>query len=96
MPIAEKDEIICHCLQVTESTIRRCIETDKLVSVEQVTSAYKAGGGCHSCHVLIQLFIDQSQGKRLFVETAQPRSEASKKGLFGKLLAKLKSKGLVA
>lgn len=54
-------DIICKCFQVNEATIRGAIKSGDLTSVESVTRACEAGGGCHSCHILIQLFIDQHQ-----------------------------------
>ena len=58
-PKAEEDEAICQCYQVNESTIRAAIEKDNLTEIEQVTKSCDAGGGCHSCHILLQLFIDE-------------------------------------
>ena len=59
----EDDEIICNCFQVTERTIRSHIEKNNVAQVEDVTSACEAGGNCGSCHILIQLFIDQNKHK---------------------------------
>ena len=55
----ESDEVICQCYQVNESTIRNTIAKNDLKDIDSVTEACEAGGGCHSCHILIQLFIDQ-------------------------------------
>lgn len=89
IPDTQKDEIICHCLQVTEGAIRECIEAGKLTTIEQVTSACKAGGGCQSCHMLIQLFIDESQGKVCSVSQEHPKE--SPKGFFGRLFNRTRS-----
>ena len=62
-PKAEEDEAICQCYQVNESTIRAAIEKDNLTEIEQVTESCDAGGGCHSCHILLQLFIDEHHKK---------------------------------
>ena len=62
-PTIETDEVICQCYQVNESTIRSTIAAEKLNDIDSVTEACEAGGGCHSCHILIQLFIDQHQEK---------------------------------
>ncbi|MBC8282571.1 MAG: (2Fe-2S)-binding protein [Nitrospinae bacterium] len=59
----ETDEVICQCFQVNESTIREAIEKDNLTEIDQVTENCEAGGGCHSCHILLQLFIDEHQQK---------------------------------
>lgn len=60
----EEDEIICNCFQVTESTLRFYISKNSVTQVEQVTLACEAGGNCGSCHMLIQLFIDQNKHQK--------------------------------
>tara|TARA_Y100000588_G_scaffold169605_1_gene183321 strand:+ start:299 stop:598 length:300 start_codon:yes stop_codon:yes gene_type:complete len=59
----EDDEVICQCFQVNESTIRTTITKDNLTEIDEVTERCEAGGGCHSCHILIQLFIDEHHNK---------------------------------
>jgi len=59
IPPKAEDEAICQCYQVNESTIRAVNEKDNLTEIEQVTESCDAGGGCHSCHILLQLFIDE-------------------------------------
>tara|TARA_Y100001936_G_scaffold233745_1_gene259957 strand:- start:496 stop:792 length:297 start_codon:yes stop_codon:yes gene_type:complete len=54
-----EEEVICQCYQVDESTIRAAIAKENLTEIEQVTEVCEAGGGCHSCHILLQLFIDE-------------------------------------
>ena len=65
----EEDEVICNCFQITESTIRSHIEKNDVTQVEDVTSACEAGGNCGSCHILIQLFIDQNKHKKTLGKT---------------------------
>ena len=60
----EEDEIICNCFQITENTIRYHILKNDINQVEDVTSACEAGGNCVSCHILIQLFIDQNKHQK--------------------------------
>ncbi|MZH15582.1 MAG: (2Fe-2S)-binding protein [Nitrospinae bacterium] len=62
-PNVENDEVICQCFQVYESTIRAAIAKDNLTEIDDVTEKCEAGGGCHSCHILLQLFIDEHQKK---------------------------------
>ena len=64
----ESDEVICQCYQVNESTIRNTIAKNDLKDIDSVTEACEAGGGCHSCHILIQLFIDQYLEKTMSME----------------------------
>ena len=90
--VTQKDEIVCHCLQVTEGVIRECIAAGKLTTIQQVTSACTAGGGCQSCHMLIQLFIDESQGKVCSVPHEETRNgKEPEKGFFGRLFNRKKS-----
>lgn len=48
------DALICTCFGVSEQTIERAVREGRLHSVEAVTERCNAGGGCGSCHVLIQ------------------------------------------
>jgi NAD(P)H-nitrite reductase large subunit len=64
-PKVQTEEVICQCYQVNEATIRAAIEKDSLTEIDQVTESCEAGGGCHSCHILLQLFIDEHQQKTL-------------------------------
>lgn len=88
----EEDDVICKCLQVKESTIRACIEKDNLDTIEAVTAACEAGGGCHSCHILIQLFIDQHQHKdpSQMDLVNQYGDKVTKKGILSNFLSRFK------
>ena len=84
----EEDEIICKCFQVKESEIRSHIATNDFTEVEGVTLACKAGGNCGSCHILIQLFIDQNKHKKTLEKTdslEDANSNNYKKGFWKKL-----------
>ena len=87
----EEDEIICNCFQVTESTIRSYIVKNDTTEVKDVTLACEAGGNCGSCHILIQLFIDQNSHKNLLARTPEPEEanlKKNKKSFWKKLLSK--------
>ncbi|MBT5029154.1 MAG: hypothetical protein HOL15_01250 [Nitrospinaceae bacterium] len=90
-PTIETDEVICQCFQVNESTIRKAIEKGELNNVDSVTEACEAGGGCHSCHILIQLFIDQYQEKQSANAESDNSQKTGKKGILGRLFGKFKS-----
>ncbi|HEY0405888.1 MAG TPA: (2Fe-2S)-binding protein [Pyrinomonadaceae bacterium] len=49
-----EEALICTCFGVSETSIERVIGSLSLRSIEQVTRACNAGGGCHSCHPLIE------------------------------------------
>ena len=51
---AGDEALICTCFFVSERTIEREIQTKGLTTVAEVTRACNAGGGCGSCHQLIQ------------------------------------------
>ena len=72
----EEDEIICNCFQITENTIRSHISKNDIKQIEDVTSICEAGGNCGSCHILIQLFIDQNKHQKISEQV--PASETLK------------------
>ena len=87
----EEDEIICNCFQVTESTIRSHIVKNDTTEVKDVILACEAGGNCGSCHILIQLFIDQNSHKNKLARTPEPEEanlKNNKKSFWKKLLSK--------
>lgn len=52
------EALICTCFFVSERTIEREIAARELRTVAEVTRACNAGGGCGSCHQLIQEILD--------------------------------------
>lgn len=52
------DALICTCFGVSETTIENVIDSASLKTVEQVTIACNAGGGCGSCQPLIEDILD--------------------------------------
>lgn len=94
----ENEEVICQCYQVSESTIRSCIESQNLKTIEEVTEACEAGGGCHSCHILIDLFIDEHHKKATPMETLvdEHANKVKKKGILGRFFNKIKPDETVA
>jgi NifU-like protein len=53
-----EEALICTCFAVSEKTIERAIHTRSLQTIEEVTRACNAGGGCQSCHPLILDILD--------------------------------------
>jgi NifU-like protein len=51
---AGDEALICTCFFVSERTIENEINSRGLTTVAEVTRACNAGGGCGSCHQLIQ------------------------------------------
>ncbi|MBT4259915.1 MAG: hypothetical protein HOD90_08380 [Nitrospina sp.] len=85
-PTVETDDVICQCYQVNESTIRNTIAKNDLKNIDSVTEACEAGGGCHSCHILIQLFIDQYLEKNTVMEdlVQDHAQKVKKKGILSR------------
>jgi NifU-like protein len=50
--------LICTCFGVSEETIERVIAEQWLETVEEVTDACQAGGGCGSCQPLIEDILE--------------------------------------
>lgn len=59
MPFEDNGELVCHCLGVSEYQIKCAVYKDDLQTVDEVTAATNAGGGCQSCHWRIQELIDE-------------------------------------
>ncbi len=55
---AGEKALICTCFGVLEETIEYLIKEKSLETVEEITDACNAGGGCGSCQPLIQEIID--------------------------------------
>ena len=90
-PTVETDDVICQCYQVNESTIRNTIAKNDLKNIDSVTEACEAGGGCHSCHILIQLFIDQYQENITVTEdlVRDHGQKVKKKGILSRFFNKV-------
>ena len=55
---AGDEALICTCFFVSERTIEHQIQTRGLTTVAEVTRVCNAGGGCGSCHQLIQEILE--------------------------------------
>ena len=55
---AGDEALICTCFFVSERTIEKEIHAGGLTTVAEVTNACNAGGGCGSCHQLIQEILE--------------------------------------
>jgi NAD(P)H-nitrite reductase large subunit len=92
-PKAQTEEVICQCYQVNETTIRAAIEKDNLTEIDQITESCEAGGGCHSCHILLQLFIDEHQEKTTSMKNLvnDHAKKVKKRGILSRFFEKIKS-----
>jgi NifU-like protein len=53
-----EDALVCTCFGVSEKRIEQVIHEQHLRTVREVTRACNAGGGCHSCHPLIEDILE--------------------------------------
>ena len=84
-PADQEGEIICQCFQVTDETIKSRIRDKGLKTIEEITEACGAGGGCQSCHMLLELFLDEINKP----PAASPGPAPGKrKGLLSRLFAR--------
>jgi NifU-like protein len=61
---AGDEALICTCFFVSERTIEREIQTRGLTTVAEVTKACNAGGGCGSCHLLIEEILATAENDK--------------------------------
>jgi NifU-like protein len=70
------EALICTCFAVSEKTIEHVVKTRSLQTIEQVTRACNAGGGCRSCHPLILDILDDYwrtvDVENIRIETGKP------------------------
>lgn len=52
------EALVCTCFGVSEKSIESAINKSALRTISQVTKACNAGGGCRSCHPLIEDILD--------------------------------------
>src|SRR5215472_472270 len=60
-----EEALICSCFCVSERTIESEIEQRRLSTIAEVTRACRAGGGCRSCHPLIEDMLEDFQRKSI-------------------------------
>ncbi|MGE4488805.1 MAG: Fe-S cluster assembly protein NifU [Kiritimatiellales bacterium] len=52
-------EVVCHCFGVTDKEVERVIRENDVKTLEELTNACKAGGGCGNCLPELQNIIDR-------------------------------------
>ena len=76
----ESERIVCKCFAVSEPYLRRKIGELNLRSLEEISNALKAGGGCGSCQHApggLQDLLDECRGSTATTKgTAQPGTSA--------------------
>ncbi len=54
---ALEGEVVCHCFGVTDKEIEKVVRENHVTTVEQLTDACKAGGGCGNCIPQLEAII---------------------------------------
>lgn len=54
---------LCTCFQVPESVIERAVRLRGLKTVDEITAATNAGGGCHTCHPELEEILERCERK---------------------------------
>ena len=55
--VVGKPTYLCHCLKVTPDQVRDIVDFHGCGSVDEVTNACGAGGGCTACHRKIRAML---------------------------------------
>jgi NifU-like protein len=71
-------DVICHCFGVTDKAIERVLRDNDIKSVEELTNACKAGGGCGNCLPKLQETIDRHLAKSELPEGKAPMTTLQK------------------
>ena len=61
---ALEGEVVCHCFGVTDKEIERVTRENNVQTLEALTNACKAGGGCGNCLPELQKIIDRVHGEQ--------------------------------
>ena len=84
-----RENLICRCYRVTEAEILDAIRADNLQTVEQVTAATNAAGGCSSCYDDVQGLLDRVRGRQSTRELPPVLTNPEKRTLVLKVLKEL-------
>ena len=53
------DELVCHCLQVTEAELVEALATCPIRTLKDIQQHTAAGGGCTACHRLLKTYLER-------------------------------------
>ncbi|MFA6173684.1 MAG: Fe-S cluster assembly protein NifU, partial [Kiritimatiellales bacterium] len=68
-------EVVCHCFGVTDKEIERVTRENNIQTLEALTNACKAGGGCGNCLPDLQKIIDRVHGEMAVAGVAVPEKK---------------------
>src|SRR5688572_3374719 len=58
------EAVVCHCLQVTETTVVRAVRDQGARSLCELACLTGAGGGCTSCHRRLRHYLAEGRDSR--------------------------------
>ena len=79
--VIKEGTVICECFGITDLEIQRAVTENGLITIEEVTSYVKAGGGCENCHNDIQKIINQANGGGIQIIDKKPERMTTVKKL---------------
>ncbi|MBC8205873.1 MAG: Fe-S cluster assembly protein NifU [Kiritimatiellales bacterium] len=65
-------EVICHCFGVTDKEIEKVVREHDVTTIEELTNACKAGGGCGNCIPELESMIQRLVAKEVAEESGVP------------------------
>ncbi len=71
---ALEGEVVCHCFGVTDKEIERVTRENNIQTLEALTNACKAGGGCGNCLPDLQKIIDRVHGEMGAVAVSEKKT----------------------
>jgi bacterioferritin-associated ferredoxin len=69
---ATTDRIVCHCLAITESQIRRAVEVGGSQCLRDVMAQTAAGTGCTACHARIRQHLNAASAEQPVQSESSP------------------------
>jgi NifU-like protein len=70
---ALEGEVVCHCFGVTDKEIERVTRENNVQTLEALTNACKAGGGCGNCLPELQKIIDRVHGEQAAIAVPEKK-----------------------
>ncbi len=77
--VSPEPDYLCRCYRVTAKTVEDAIRAAGLKTVEEVTKATGAAGGCSSCYDDVQAVLDRVHGVKRERPPEDPLSDMEKR-----------------
>jgi bacterioferritin-associated ferredoxin len=76
-PCAPGEAVVCHCLQVTETTVVRAVRDQGARSLCELACLTGAGGGCTACHRRLRHYLAEGRSDERGAWSAERGAAAS-------------------